>query len=95
MSLDQDAVARIAELASLAMETNATADYARDLSNILDFVGRLEAVDTTEVNPLAHPQDAVQRLRDDTVSETVDRDAFQQLAPLTEAGLYLVPKVIE
>lgn len=95
MSLDQDAVARIAELASLAIETDATAAYARDLSNILDFVGRLEAVDTSEVTPLAHPQDAVQRLRDDTVSETVERDTFQQLAPLTEAGLYLVPKVID
>jgi aspartyl-tRNA(Asn)/glutamyl-tRNA(Gln) amidotransferase subunit C len=55
----------------------------------------LNAVDTTGVEPLAHPLEATQRLRPDVVTETDNRASFQQLAPQTEAGLYLVPKVIE
>jgi aspartyl-tRNA(Asn)/glutamyl-tRNA(Gln) amidotransferase subunit C len=58
-------------------------------------VEQLETVDTTSVVPLAHPLDALQRLRADEVTESDQREAFQAVAPQTEAGLYLVPKVIE
>jgi aspartyl-tRNA(Asn)/glutamyl-tRNA(Gln) amidotransferase subunit C len=61
----------------------------------LDFVEEMSTVDTSEVTPMAHPLDQAQRLRPDTVSETDQRELFQAHAPLVEAGLYLVPKVIE
>ncbi|MBE9564185.1 MAG: Asp-tRNA(Asn)/Glu-tRNA(Gln) amidotransferase subunit GatC, partial [Proteobacteria bacterium] len=69
--------------------------YATNLSNILDLVAQMDAVDTTGVTPMSHPFDAVQRLREDTVTEVNRREEFQKIAPNTEDGLYLVPKVIE
>ncbi|APZ42031.1 Asp-tRNA(Asn)/Glu-tRNA(Gln) amidotransferase subunit GatC [Acidihalobacter ferrooxydans] len=95
MSLGSDEVVRIAHLARLALQPEAVDGYARDLSSILAFVEQLEAVDTQGVQPMAHPQDATQRLRADEVTETNQRERFQQLAPQAEAGLYRVPKVIE
>ena len=44
---------------------------------------------------MAHPLDAVQRLRPDQVSETDQREQFQAIAQKTEGGVYLVPQVIE
>lgn len=95
MALDNTEVEKIAHLARLGIDSRDVPEYARNLSAILAFVEQLNAVDTTGVEPLAHPLEANQRLRPDEVTESVDRDAFQQYAPLTEAGLYLVPKVIE
>ncbi len=69
--------------------------YARNLTDILAFVEQLNSVDTTGVEPLAHPLDATQRLRADEVTETNNREHFQKVAPETESGLYLVPQVIE
>ena len=66
-----------------------------DLSNILELVEQMNAVDTSGVTPMSHPLDAVQRLREDVVTEIDRREQFQAIAPLTEDGLYLVPKVIE
>lgn len=95
MSLDAADIAKIAHLARLGIEARDIPEYARNLSDILAFVEQLNAVDTTGVEPLAHPLDATQRLRADIVSETDERAGFQAVAPQTEAGLYLVPKVIE
>lgn len=95
MSLRSDEVVRIAHLARLALEPDALESYARDLSSILAFVEQLDAADTAGVSPMAHPQDASQRLRPDEVTEQDRRERFQSLAPQAEAGLYLVPKVIE
>lgn len=95
MSLDVDAVSRIAHLARLKIEDDATEHYARNLSDILDFVEQLSAVDTNGIEPMAHPQDVSQRLRSDEVTETNQREGFQAVAPAVEDGLYLVPKVIE
>jgi len=61
----------------------------------LRFVEQLNGVDTTGVEPLAHPLEATQRLRPDVVTEGNNREHFQQVAPETESGLYLVPQVIE
>ncbi|MGH8399606.1 MAG: Asp-tRNA(Asn)/Glu-tRNA(Gln) amidotransferase subunit GatC, partial [Gammaproteobacteria bacterium] len=69
--------------------------YARTLSNILEFVAQLERAKTDGVAPMAHPLEMSQRLRPDQVSETDQRELYQQNAPQVEAGLYLVPKVIE
>jgi aspartyl-tRNA(Asn)/glutamyl-tRNA(Gln) amidotransferase subunit C len=95
MPLDSAAVTRIAHLARLGIEEADIPEYARNLSDILTFVAQLDAVDTTGVAPLAHPLEASQRLRPDAVTESDHRETFQAIAPSVEAGLYLVPKVIE
>jgi len=95
MALDTTDVEKIAHLARLGIDPADIPEYARNLSDILAFIEQLNAVDTAGVEPLAHPLDATQRLRADEVTETVDRENFQQCAPQTGAGLYLVPKVIE
>ncbi len=95
MALDAADVEKIAHLARLGIEAQDVPEYSRNLSDILAFVEQLNAVDTSGVQPLAHPLEATQRLRADIVSETDERTAFQAVAPQTEAGLYLVPKVIE
>jgi len=95
MSLDKADVEKIAHLARLAIDDNDIPEYARDLSNIFDLVEQMNAADTTDISPMAHPLDAVQRLRPDTVKESNQRELFQSIAPKTEAGVYLVPQVIE
>ena len=95
MSLDTDAVRKIAHLARLGVDSSEYQGYARNLSDILSFVEQLDAVDTQGVEPMAHPVEASQRLRADEVSEQDQREQFQKIAPKVEAGLYLVPKVIE
>jgi aspartyl-tRNA(Asn)/glutamyl-tRNA(Gln) amidotransferase subunit C len=95
MALDAADIEKIAHLARLGINPEDVPEYTRNLSDILDFVEQLSAVDTTGVVPLAHPLEATQRLRADVVSETDERENFQSVAPQTEAGLFLVPKVIE
>ncbi len=95
MSLDRVDVEKIAHLARLAIDEQEAEAYAKDLSNILDLVAQMNAVDTEGVVPMAHPLHMAQRLRLDQVTETDQRDKYQRIAPLTEDGLYLVPKVIE
>lgn len=95
MSINTEEVNRIAWLARLAIESDKTDAYAHDLSGILNFIEQMSAVDTAAVEPMAHPLDQAQRLRPDVVTESDQRQLFQQNAPSVEAGLYLVPKVIE
>jgi len=95
MSLDKNDVNKIAHLARLEIGEQETRAYAETLSRILALIEQMREVDTSDVEPMAHPLDAGLRLRDDTVSETDLRDKFLKLAPAAEAGLYLVPKVIE
>ncbi len=95
MALEASQVEKIAHLARLGIDSDDVPDYARNLSAILAFVEQLNRVDTTGVQPLAHPLEATQRLRPDVVSEPDEREKFLRNAPLTEAGLYLVPRVIE
>ncbi|HFQ14015.1 MAG TPA: Asp-tRNA(Asn)/Glu-tRNA(Gln) amidotransferase subunit GatC [Gammaproteobacteria bacterium] len=95
MSLDKQDVEKIAHLARLAIDEADVPLYAQNLSNILDLVEQMNAVDTRDVEPMAHPVEAVQRLREDAVRETDQRERFQSIAPRVEDGLYLVPKVIE
>ena len=95
MSLGPAEVAKIAYLARLAISAEDIPVYARNLSSILGLVEQMNAVDTTGVEPMAHPLDMTQRLRPDEVAEGDQRERFQAIAPLTEAGWYLVPQVIE
>lgn len=95
MSLTSDQVKSIAMLARLAIDDDNIGLYTRNLSNIIDFVAQLEAAKTDKVTPMAHPLHRSQRLRSDVVTENDQRDAFQENAPRVEAGLYLVPRVLE
>ena len=95
MSLKPEDVKNIAHLARLAVSDDAIADYTRDLSRILDLVDQMNQVNTDQVQPMAHPMDAQQRLRKDEVTEPDQREKFQAIAPDVESGLYRVPKVIE
>lgn len=95
MSLSPDEVRHIAHLARLRIEDDDIGDYAGNLSRIVDFVDQLGRADTDSVTPMAHPLEMAQRLRDDEVTEQNHRDEYQQNAPATEAGMYLVPRVIE
>ncbi len=95
MALDHQTVLDIARLARLRIDDASVDRYAQELSRILDFVEQMNQIDTQGVLPLAHPHEGRLRLRQDVVSETDQRDAFQELAPAKEAGLYLVPRVIE
>jgi len=95
MKIDEETVRNIAELAQLKFGPDDTHEYIKSMSNILDMVEEMQAVNTESIEPMAHPLDQVQRLRSDTVTETDHRELYQSIAPATEDGLYLVPKVIE
>lgn len=95
MALSSSEVNAIARLACLAIRADDVPEYARNLTRILDFVAQLDRADTADVAPLASPLDQVQRLREDAVTDTGNPGLFQQNAPQVQAGLYLVPKVIE
>lgn len=95
MSLTPDQVRRIAHLARIETSEAEVQTTLEHLNGIFSLIEEMQAVNTQGVEPMAHAQDLAQRLRDDVVSESDRRAAFQTVAPETEAGLYLVPKVIE
>ncbi|HUW25728.1 MAG TPA: Asp-tRNA(Asn)/Glu-tRNA(Gln) amidotransferase subunit GatC [Gallionella sp.] len=95
MSLNNTDVRKIARLARLAMSETEIETARAQLSGIFELIAEMQAVDTTAIEPMSHAQDVSQRLREDRVTETNQRKAFQTIAPQTEAGLYLVPQVIE
>ena len=99
MSLNSQDIARIANLARLELSPDESARLLTQTNDFFNIVEKMRAVDTTGIEPLAHPLDAIQsmslRLRDDVTSEPNNRGANQQTAPAVENGLFLVPKVIE
>ncbi|MCX7085584.1 MAG: Asp-tRNA(Asn)/Glu-tRNA(Gln) amidotransferase subunit GatC [Methylococcales bacterium] len=95
MSLTANDVNKIAHLARLGIDSQDTESYAKDLSGMLDLMTQMSELNTDSVEPMAHPMDQAQRLRPDVVTEHNNRDKFMSIAPETEAGLFLVPKVIE
>ena len=95
MALDNADILKIAKLARLQVDADQADTYADSISSILDLVDAMQKVDTDGVEPLANPLDAQQRLRADEVTATNKRDEFMAIAPKSEAGLFLVPKVIE
>ena len=95
MSINNEDVEKIAHLARLAIEPEQLETYTRNLSDILDLVEQMNEIDTSGVIAMAHPRDTKLRLRDDVVSEENQRDKFTRLAPASENGLFLVPKVLD
>jgi aspartyl-tRNA(Asn)/glutamyl-tRNA(Gln) amidotransferase subunit C len=95
VTISRKDIEKVAVLARIRVDDEQVSALEKDLGNILDLVDQLGAADTDSVEPMAHPLDAVQRLRADEVTETDQRERFQAIAPATENGLYLVPRVIE
>lgn len=95
MSLDKQQVQHIAMLARLKLSDEEYVQSVEKLSKIVDFVDQLSKADTDGVVPMAHPLDTAQRLRPDAVTESNERDRYQENAPSVEGGLFLVPKVLE
>lgn len=95
MSIDTQGVEKLAQLARLDISEKDIAATTRSIAEVLKLVDQLQQLDTSQIEPMAHPLDAKQRLRPDQVTEANLRDQYQALAPLCEDGLYLVPRVIE
>jgi len=95
MALERSDVEKIAHLARLHVDAEEAQEVAGRISSILALIDQMQSIDTRHVAPLAHPFDAVQRLRKDEVTEVDQREYLQRIAPATQDGLYLVPKVIE
>ncbi|MGQ9426189.1 Asp-tRNA(Asn)/Glu-tRNA(Gln) amidotransferase subunit GatC [Gilvimarinus sp. F26214L] len=93
--MDRSELEKLALLARLDVDDTVFDEVAQGINDVLNLVEQLKAVDTEGVAPMAHPLDALQRLRPDQVTEGDSRETFQAIAPLTENGLYLVPKVID
>ena len=95
MPLDLEDIQKLGELARLEIEPDEIADLTDKLARIVDFVDQLKAADTSSVEPMAHPLNQSQRLREDVVTEGDGHELYQRNAPLVESDLYLVPKVLE
>ena len=95
MALERSDVEKIAHLARLGLNEADIPRTTETLNNILGLIDAMQAVNTDGIEPMAHPLDATQRLRADSVTEENRRNAYQAIAPAVENGLYLVPKVIE
>jgi len=95
MELTEADIKRIARLARIAVSDQETETIRGELSKIFRLIETMQAVDTTHVAPMSHSEGMTQRLREDRVTETDQRQLLQSVAPQVEAGLYLVPKVFE
>lgn len=95
MSISDLDIDKLCALSQLGLAPHERHEARRDLERMIDMVGAITSVATDGVEPLSHPLDATARLRADVVTEAVERDTFQRIAPLTRDGLYLVPRVLE
>ncbi|MDP1672796.1 MAG: Asp-tRNA(Asn)/Glu-tRNA(Gln) amidotransferase subunit GatC [Burkholderiales bacterium] len=95
MAIQLDDVRRAAHLARIAVDDAEAEAALAQLTRVFGLIEQMQAVDVSGIEPMAHAQDLVLRLRTDDVTEADQRERFQAVAPAVEAGLYLVPKVIE
>jgi aspartyl-tRNA(Asn)/glutamyl-tRNA(Gln) amidotransferase subunit C len=95
MALSLQDVSRIAQLARVEVTPAEAEQVLAQLQDIFALIEELQSVDTRGIEPMSHGQEVTLRLREDQVTEHDQRDLFQSIAPQVEAGLYLVPKVIE
>lgn len=94
-SLSDSDVRKIAMLAQIAIKDEDLPHMKQQLQSTFDILNTLQSVDTSGVEPMSNPFDAIQRLREDVITESDHRDEYQKIAPAVENGLYVVPKVIE
>jgi aspartyl-tRNA(Asn)/glutamyl-tRNA(Gln) amidotransferase subunit C len=91
----REEIARLARLARVEVAEGDVDGLRSELDGILGLIDQMRAVDTAGIEPMSHPQEVMQRLRDDAVTEADQRDKLQAGAPAVEDGLYLVPRVVE
>ena len=95
MSIEKQTIENLATLARLEIDDQRVEEISQRLGSVLELVDQLQAADTINLRDNSHAPQATQRLREDKVTESDQRGAFQAIAPDTEDGLYLVPKVID
>ena len=95
MPLTSKDITHIARLARLKTSADQAEFYATQLTRIMDLVEQMNNIDTSDVEPMAHPQNTALRLREDEVTTGDCREAYQAISPQSANGFYLVPKVIE
>jgi aspartyl-tRNA(Asn)/glutamyl-tRNA(Gln) amidotransferase subunit C len=95
MPINPEQICRIAHLSRIELLPDEVEETSRRINGILGLIEQLRAADTTGTEPMSHALEVVQRLREDNVTESDQRERFQMIAPEVEAGLFLVPKVIE
>ena len=95
MSITHDEIKKIAHLARIKITEEEADATLKKLSGILNLIEDMKKVDTTNISPMSHAQSITQRLRDDVVTETNQREKLQKIAPEVSDGLYIVPQVIE
>ena len=88
-------VKKVAALARLEVADEDVPTYERELASIFEMIQKIQDIDTSNIEPMSHPKDIELRLRPDQVTEPDQRAELQQIAPATENGLYLVPKVLD
>ena len=93
--MDSKTINKLLDLSQLSLDEAEREVLRRNLESIISFVGVMASVDTTGIEPLAHPVDVSQPLRRDEPIDDIDRDENQGIAPATRSGLYLVPKVVQ
>ncbi len=95
MALTHQDVLHIARLARLRVSAEEAETAQTQLNSIFGLIEQMQAINTQDIEPMSHALDVAQRLREDKVTESDQRNKFQTIAPAVENGLYLVPKVIE
>jgi len=95
MALSPQQIHKIAHLAKLRIDDQSIDEISSQMDNIMTLIDHMEQADTSDIEPLSHPQDPVLRLREDKVTDNDRRDDFMQLTEHSEDGLYLVPRVLE
>ncbi len=88
-------VDHLAKLSNLSLDQKQLTKTQSDLSKIISLINEMMIIDTSNVRPMAYPHDNQQRLREDVVTEIIDREEMQKSAPKKDQGYYLVPKVID
>lgn len=95
MALTASDVQKIARLSRLHLSDTEQEATLSQLNNVFDMIAKMQAIPTDGVEPMRHPHEMALRLREDTVTETNQREHYQESAPLVQDGLYLVPKVLD
>jgi aspartyl-tRNA(Asn)/glutamyl-tRNA(Gln) amidotransferase subunit C len=95
MSIDKSDIEHLCNLSKLDLDDEERTVFLSQMQSILDMIEDLQEVDTGEIEPMAHPLEMTQRLRDDKVIEFNDRDKYQKNTDFAEDGFYKVPKVID
>ncbi len=95
MPLNLDQIERLARLARIEISAADGGETRDRLNDVFALIEQLQAADTRGIEPMAHAFELAQRLREDAVTESDRREAYQAVAPEVEAGLYLVPRVME